>query len=68
MVTPGTVSTALVVLVFGLLPACSSPTSSAPPAPPPATATALPPGLDTAGMDTSVAPGDDFYAMPTAAG
>ena len=34
---------------------------SAPPAAPPPAA-ALPPGLDTAGMDTTVAPGDDFYA------
>jgi len=27
-----------------------------------AEATSLPKGIDTAGMDTSVAPGDDFYA------
>jgi putative endopeptidase len=63
MVARGTISTALVVLVFGLLPACSSPSSStATPATPAAAAPALPSGLDTAGMNTAVAPGDDFYA------
>ena len=66
MVTPGPVSTAFALLVLGLLPACSSPTSSAPPATPPdtpaAATTPLPAGLDTAGMNTAVAPGDDFYA------
>ena len=40
--------------------ACSS-SSPSTPAAPPASAT-LPSGLDTAGMDTAVAPGDDFYA------
>ncbi len=66
MVTPGTISTAFAVLVFGLLPACSSPSSSSssagPPATPPAATAALPAGLDTAGMNPAVAPGDDFYA------
>ena len=50
--------TSLVVLGFST--ACSSP-SSPPAAPPPAAAAVLPPGLDTAGMDSAVAPGDDFY-------
>jgi putative endopeptidase len=49
----------LLAALSTLAAACSSP--SAPPAPATAAA-ALPPGLDTAGMDTSVAPGDDFYA------
>ena len=47
---------------LSILPAaCTSSSSSAPPATPPPAA-ALPTGLDTAGMDTTVAPGDDFYA------
>ena len=48
--------------------ACSSPSSSTPAATaaPPA-ATALPPGLDKIGMDTAVAPGDDFYAYANGA-
>jgi len=48
------------LVVLGLSTACSSP-SSPPAAPPPAAAAVLPPGLDTAGMDSAVAPGDDFY-------
>src|SRR4051812_45040306 len=41
-------------------PPSSSSASGPPVAPPPASA--LPSGIDTAGMDPAVAPGDDFYA------
>jgi len=56
----------LLAALAALAPACgSSPSSTSAPAAavgaPPA-ATALPPGLDRPGMDTAVAPGDDFYA------
>ena len=55
-------SPSILLAALSTLPAaCSSSSSSAPPAAPPPAA-ALPPGLDTAGMDTTVAPGDDFYA------
>jgi predicted metalloendopeptidase len=40
--------------------ACSSAAPEA--APPPGAGAALPAGIDEKGMDTSVAPGDDFYA------
>jgi putative endopeptidase len=44
-------------LIVALSPGCSSkPQSSS------ASATSLPKGIDSASMDTSVAPGDDFYA------
>ena len=58
MVRSGALSILLAAL--SILPAACSSSSAPPAAPPPAAA--LPPGLDTAGMDTTVAPGDDFYA------
>ncbi len=69
-------STAILCSVSALsLAACSTTTAEAPvapvavaePAPPPAPARPAPQlgtfGFDTAGMDSSVAPGDDFYAF-----
>src|SRR6478752_1890111 len=44
--------TALIAVVLTIAPACKQ-------SPPPSTATS---GIDVAGMDTSVAPGDDFNA------
>jgi len=44
-------------LVAALSTGCSSKSQSSSPG-----AASLPKGIDTAGMDTSVAPGDDFYA------
>ena len=44
-------------LIAALSAGCSSKSQSSSPG-----ATSLPKGIDTAGMDTSVAPGDDFYA------
>src|SRR5262245_22968023 len=49
-------TTAVVVAALSLFVGCSS-KSSAPPA-----AASLPAGIDLAGMDKSVAPGDDFFA------
>jgi putative endopeptidase len=48
--------TTVVVAVLSLFIGCSSKSST------PAPAAALPSGIDTGGMDKSVAPGDDFYA------
>ncbi len=53
---------ALLLAALGLSAACSATT----PAPVPAGA-APPSGIDTAGVDTSVAPGDDFYAYANGA-
>ena len=50
-------ATAVVVAVLTLFVGCSSQSSTPAPA-----AASLPAGIDTAGMDKSVAPGDDFYA------
>jgi putative endopeptidase len=47
----------LLTLILAVGTGCSSNSQS-----PAANAAALPKGIDTAGMDTSVAPGDDFYA------
>ena len=51
------VTSAVVVAAFSLCAGCSSKSSTAAPAP-----ASLPSGIDAAGMDKSVAPGDDFYA------
>ncbi len=48
---------AVVPLVVALSAGCSPKSESSP-----SNAASLPKGIDTAGMDTSVAPGDDFYA------
>ena len=57
----GSVNVRLPVTVLSLVVAvstgCSSQSQSSP-----SNAASLPKGIDTAGMDTSVAPGDDFYA------
>ena len=62
----------ILVATLSILPAAcssspspSSSSASASPASPPAAA--LPSGIDTAGMDTSVGPGDDFYAYANGA-
>jgi len=49
-------TTAVVVAALSLFVGCSSKSSTPPPA------ASLPSGIDLAGMDKSVAPGDDFFA------
>ncbi len=49
--------TAVLVVALSVSAACSSKSSA-----PPASSASLPPGIDVAGMDKSVAPGDDFNA------
>src|SRR4029079_16294188 len=48
--------TTIVIAILSVFVGCSSKSSTSSPA------AALPPGIDTAGMDKSVAPGDDFFA------
>ena len=48
--------TTIVIAILSVFVGCSSKSSTSSPA------VALPPGIDTAGMDKSVAPGDDFFA------
>ena len=61
-------SAAMKILLACLLAACAS-GPTAPPAPPAAAATAAPPeaGIDRAGIDSAVAPGDDFFAYANGA-
>src|SRR5215510_11615758 len=49
-------TTTVVVAALSLFAGCSSTSSTPPPA------ASLPSGIDVAGMDKSVAPGDDFFA------
>ena len=62
-------SAAMRILLACLLAACASAPKSAPPEPHAAAAPAAPPeaGIDRAGMDSAVAPGDDFFAYANGA-